>query len=234
MKKKIVFPKEIAYLVHIIILAFAVAMMAEANFGLSMIVSPAFILSEKMPFDWFTFGMGEYVVQALLFIVFCILIKKVKIVYFFAFLTGVIYGAVLDLWRALVPWLNPDVTPAGSLPMGVRIAFFVCGMVLTSLSVALVFKTYLYPQVYDFFVKAVSGHFKLDRTKFKRLFDLGCFTVAVVMTLVLFGKFVGVGWGTVVVTLVNGVLIGWFDKTYDKIFEFKAIFPKFEKLFDVE
>lgn len=89
------FPSEICYLVSIVLLSFAVAMVAAAGFGVSMVVAPAYVLSLKVPF--LTFGQSEYVVQALLFAVFCLLMRRVKLVYFSSFLTCLIYGAVLDL-----------------------------------------------------------------------------------------------------------------------------------------
>ena len=44
-----------------------------------MIVAPAYILSLK--FEFLTFGQWEYVLQSLLFIVFCIIKRKVKLIY---------------------------------------------------------------------------------------------------------------------------------------------------------
>ena len=72
--KKIRIPSEAAYLFALVLMALSVAMTASADFGVSMIVAPAYILSLKVSF--LTFGQSEYIVQALLFIVFCILVKK--------------------------------------------------------------------------------------------------------------------------------------------------------------
>ena len=111
--KRIRVPAEVVYVLAILLLSFSVAMAASTDFGISMIAAPAFILSEKLPL---TFGQCEYVVQGLLFVVFCILMKKVRLVYFSSFLTGIVYGAVLDLWRILIPHFNPAVTAPGTLP----------------------------------------------------------------------------------------------------------------------
>ena len=128
-------PSELCYLLSILILSFAVAMVAAAGFGVSMVVAPAYILSLKVPF--LTFGQSEYVVQTILFAVFCVLMRRVKLVYFSSFLTCLLYGAVLDLWRLAIPLLNPAVTEPGSMAMPVRIALFTGGMLLTAFSVAL-------------------------------------------------------------------------------------------------
>ena len=228
--KKIRVSSELTYILAIIILSFSVAMVAASNFGVSMIVAPAYILSQKISF--LTFGQCEYILQASLFIVLCILMKKVKIVYLSSFITCIFYGAVLDLWRKIIPAFNPDVTAPGSFPMWERIIFFSFGMLLTSLAVSLFFKTYLYPQVYDFFVKIISAKFNIDRTKFKICFDISCLIIGCIMTLSLFGKFVGIGIGTLIMTAFNGMIIGFFDRLTDNYIEFKPSIKKLYKFFN--
>lgn len=119
MSKKIPLHGEFVYAAAVILLSLAVAMLSAANFGVSMIVAPAYIISQKL--GVITFGQGEYLVQSVLFVVFCILMKKIKPIYFVSFATCLIYGAVLDLWRKFVPLFNPDVTAPGSMAMPVRI-----------------------------------------------------------------------------------------------------------------
>ncbi len=227
--KKVKFSQELAYFISIIVLAFAVSLMSAANFGLSMIVAPAYILSQKLTF--LTFGQCEYLLQGIFFVVFCILMKKIKIQYFTSFLTCIIYGFFVDLWREIIPILNPNITPSGSMDFYIRIIFFILGMLLTAISVALCFKTYLPPQVYDYFVKAISERFNIDRTIFKRCFDAFMLILGTVLTLVFFGKFIGVTLITVFIALTNGMIIGFFDKLYDKIFHFTPTFPKLAKIF---
>ena len=230
--KKMHICSEAAYAAAILLLSLAVAMMAAAGFGVSMVAAPAYIISQKAGI--LTFGQCEYVVQGALFVVFCILMRRVKPVYFSAFLTGVLYGAVLDLWRLALPHFNPAVTTPGTLPLIVRLTYFAAGMVLTAFSVALFFRTYLYPQVYDFFVKGVSGKFGLNRSRFKIAFDAACLAASCVLTLLLFGTFVGIGVGTLVMTCCNGLLIGFFGKLLDRYFAFEPLFKKFADYFELE
>lgn len=229
--KKITLHSELVYAAAIILLALAVAMLSAADFGVSMIVAPAYIISQKL--GVITFGQGEYIVQSILFIAFCIIMKKVKLVYFSSFATCLIYGAVLDIWRKFVPIFNPDIVVPGSMTLPVRILLFLGGMILTSFSVMLFYKTYLYPQVYDFFVKGVSSRFNKDRTKNKIVFDFSCLAVSCILTLVLFRKFVGIGVGTLILTALNGFIIGWFDKMFDNCVNLKPFFPKFASKFDL-
>ena len=65
--KKVKVSSEGAYLAAIVLLALAVAILSAADFGISMIVAPAYLLSMKL--SVLSFGQAEYVIQAGLFIV---------------------------------------------------------------------------------------------------------------------------------------------------------------------
>ena len=84
MKKK-TFYTEIAYIIGIITLALGTALMEKADFGMSMVVAPAYIihlkLSELMPF--FSFGMAEYTLQAVLLIIMMVFLRRFKLSYLF-------------------------------------------------------------------------------------------------------------------------------------------------------
>ena len=213
--KKIILSSEIIYLVAIALLSLAVAALSAADFGISMIVAPAYLLSLKTNF--LTFGQAEYVIQAGVFIVLCLVLKKFKFIYLFS-------------WRKL-PLFDPQTTPPGSRSLPFRIILFLSGIILTSFSVALFFKTYLYPQVYDFSVKAISRRYGIRLPILKTIVDLTCLTTSFIMTLTFFGKIRGIGWGTVIMALVNGTLIGFFSNLLDRIIEFRPIFRKFSLLF---
>lgn len=229
-KKKITIYNEIAFILANVILAFAVALVTCADFGLSMIVSPAYLLHLK---TGLTFGQAEYVVGGVLFITFCIWTRKIKLIYFVAFLTCLFYGAVLDLFR-LIPIFNTTITPPETLRLWVRIAFFIVGELLTVIAVALSFKCYIFPQVNDFFVKGVTETFGYNQAKFKWIYDICFLTVSIIMTLVFFGRFEGIKFGTFILAVINGPLLALFSRIYDKYFNFKPAFSKFSTLFVIE
>ena len=145
--------------------------------------------------------------------------KKVKPMYFFAFASGIVYGAVLDFWRMVVPHFDPGRFLPGALPLSLRIVYFIVGFLLNSLGVALYFKTYFYPQVYEFFVKGISGRFGIRLSSFKIGFDLTCLVIAAAFSFLMFGSVVGIGPGTVVLAFGNGLLIGKYGNWMDKHLE---------------
>lgn len=60
--RKLKIPSEVVYILAVALLSLAVAMLTAANFGVSMIVAPAYLLSLKVGI--LTFGQAEYVIQA--------------------------------------------------------------------------------------------------------------------------------------------------------------------------
>ena len=211
---------ELVYILGAAILSLATAMLAAADFGLSVIVSPAYLVSVKTGF--LTFGQAEYVVQGILFVLFCIIMRKIKLLYFGAFLSGIIYGFILDLWRTWIPHLNPDIYPTGTLPIQLRIVYFVVGFFINVLGVTLYFKNRYYPQVYEFFVKGVSEKYHIELPKFKLAFDLAFLALSLILTLVMFHKIVAIGVGTLIMACCNGPLIGAYSRWFDKHFELKS------------
>lgn len=228
--KTIKIPSEIAYIISIITMSFSVAMASAADLGLSMVVAPAYIISQALGF--LTFGQSEYVVQGLLFLAFCLIIKRFRPVYLVSFGTCLIYGVMLDFWRTVIPMFNPAITMPGSMEWPVRIGFFVISSVITAFSVAMSFHSYLYPQMYDFFVKGLAAAKGWERGRVKRIYDLSSLAVAVVLTLLIFGRFVGVGVATIVTALINSPIIAGFDRWFVRRFEFPALFPKWQEYFE--
>lgn len=226
MKKK-VFYTEISYVLGLVIMAFAAAFTEKADFGMSMVVAPAYILhlkiSEILP--WFTFGVAEYFFQGVLVILTIIIMRKFKMSYLFSFVTAVIYGTLLDGAMAVISGL-PDDT------FIIRIVWYVLGTVLCSFAVSLFFHTYLSPEAYELIVKEISEKTKININKIKTAYD--CFSVVLGIILSFsffgFGVFEGVKLGTIICAFINGFLISRFSKLLEHFFEFKNRF-KLEKFF---
>ncbi len=229
MKKKLQISSEAVYLLAAVILSFATAMLAAADFGLSMVVTPAYAISIRASF--LTFGQAEYLVQGSLFVVLCIVLRKVRLIYLVSFGSGLIYGAALDFWRAVLPWLNPEVTAPGSFGLPARILIFTVGFFLNSFGVTLYFKTYFYPQVYEFFVKGVSRRLGMKLEKFKICYDMCSLAAGALISLLLLHRLAGIGLGTVIMACCNGVLVGKMGGWLDKHISIQARFPKLEGKF---
>ncbi len=217
MKKKI-FYTELAYVLGLIIMAFGAAFTEKADFGMSMIVAPAYILHLKVSqfLPWFSFGVAEYVLQGFLIVLTVIILRKFKLSYLFSFVTAVLYGSALDCAMMIISGI-----PAGNLP--IRILWYVIGTMACSFSVSLFFHTYISPEAYELIVKEISNNFHLNINKVKISYDAISTVVAITFSFCFFGfgVFEGIKIGTIVCALVNGFLISRSTKILETFFEFK-------------
>lgn len=244
MKKKLY--TEIAYILGLVILALGSALVAASNFGVAMVVAPAYLIYLKLSslpaLSFFTFGMAEMLFQIVIFILMLIVLRKFKVRYLFFFVTTLFYGLVLlDSFMRLIALI-----PGGEL-LYVRIIYFVIGLLLSALGVAFLFHTYITPEAYELFVMEVSKKYNFNINRFKTIYDISSCVLAVIMSLLLFqlgelksirsgSDFLnilkglqGVGIGTVIAAVLNGFIISLFSKFLEKrlhfVHRFKRLAP---------
>ena len=161
MKKKRI-ASEFIYINAILLLSFATNLMALANLGMSMIVSPAYILSQKI--DLLSYGQAEYIVAGIIFVIFCLVMRKFKMSYLSSFITGILYATMADIWKMIIPLFHS----LNIMPFSIRIIYFIIGLVLSAMAIAMFYKTYLYPQIYDFLSKRYQINIKFHYKSLKR------------------------------------------------------------------
>ncbi len=215
------FYTEAAYAAGLIALALGTALMERADFGMSMVVAPAYLIYLKTSecLTWFTFGMAEYCFQAFLIIVLATVLHRFRRRYLFSFITAFIYGNVLDVMMKAVNLIPGD----SILP---RIACYTSGLLICAIGVSLLFNTYIPPEAYELFVKEISSEYGFDISKTKTVYDCSSCFIAVLMSFIFFGlwHFEGVKWGTVLCALVNGWLIGKCSGWLGMHFDFRDAF----------
>ena len=213
------FYSELAYVFAIVFLTLGTALMEAADFGVSMVVAPAYLahlkLAEIGAGSFFSFGTCVYLWQLLLLILGSLVLRRFRLSFLFSFVTALIYGTVLDGMVALV----------GLLPfagMAARFVYYVIGLFSCAVGVSLMFHTYISPEVYELLVKEISAKFGWKITKVKTAYDCCSCLLGVVLSFAFFGfgHFEGVKWGTIVCALVNGFIIGQCSKFFDKRWNF--------------
>lgn len=227
MKKK-VFYTEISYVLGLVIMAFAAAFTEKADFGMSMVVAPAYIIHLKVSqlLPWFSFGVAEYAFQGVLVVITAIITRKFKKSYLFSFVTAVLYGTLLDLAMKIISGLPDE-------HFAVRVLWYVMGTVLCSFAVSLFFHTYISPEAYELIVKELSQKLNCNINRIKTVYDCISVALGIVLSFAFFGfgVFKGVGVGTILCALINGFLIGRFSKLLERYFDFKNKF-KIQKYFE--
>jgi|UPI000551934D uncharacterized membrane protein YczE len=226
MKK--IFYTEAAYVAGTVLLALGTALMEKADFGMSTVVAPAYLLYMKLSqsFPFFTFGMAEYTLQAVLLILLAIVLRRFRKSYLFSFATALIYGFALDLMMKLTAPIVP------SMPL--RIILYIIGMIICAAGVAFYFRSYISPAAYELCVSEISAARSLSIDKVKIIYDVCSCAIAVLMSFLFFGfgHFEGVRTGTFICALLNGILIGFFSRAYDRLFDFRDGLP-LRKYFEI-
>ena len=225
--KKHVFYSELAYVLAIIALGFGVAFAAKAGFGVSMIAAPAYTIHLKLleTTDAVTLGTIEYILQGVVIVTLALFVGKFKISYLFSFVTAVFSGLAIDfaIWAiAAIP----------SESMVMRVILFCTSLLCCAFGVSCFFHTYVAPAAHELFVKEFAGRFGKNINKVKSAYDITLCIISIILNLVFFGGFVGIGLGTVVTALVNGLIIARITVILEKYFEFKNAFPKLQKYFE--
>ncbi len=219
-RKKIGKFNEIGWLIGIIVLALSICLMSKSGFGVSMVVSPAYIIHlavvDKLP--WYTFGTSGYIFQAVMLIIMCVVIGKFRWRFLLSFATAVISGLVLDVWIAI---FGADV--AATMPM--RIVYYALGLLCSGLSLPLLFRSYMPIEVYDLFVRELIAKFHFKMGVFKWIYDFSLLAIATIITLIVNGNLTGLGIGTLICAFLNSPLIVIFGKLYDRFFTFDPLLP---------
>lgn len=217
MNRKRVCFSELAYVLGMIILALGTALMERADFGMSMVVAPAYLLHLKISRVWpfFSFGMAEYVFQAFLIILLSLVMGRFKKGYLFSFVTAVLYGLTLDAVMAAVALIP-------GFGLADRILSYALGLFFCSLGVAFLFHTYIAPEAYELFVKELAARHGWPIPRVKTIYDCVSCGIGVILSFAFFGfgHFAGVKLGTIFCALINGTLIGFISRWLEKRLDF--------------
>lgn len=223
--KRIKKMNELAWVLGIVLCALGVALSTKANFGLSMIAAPPYIVHVKLAqiLPWYTQGTSEYIWQGFLFLVMLIIVRRFKVKYILSFITAILFGLTLDVWLAVL---------GGGAPyeqLWLRITIYILSQIISTLSIAFFFRTSLPTEIYELFVIEIAEKFRLDPSRVKLFYDIAMLAMGIILTFLLHGELIGIGIGTVITTVINAPLISLFGKLLDKIFVFDA---RFQKLVD--
>ena len=236
--KKIKKSSELLWLLGIIFVALGVTICSKANLGVSMIAAPAFVVSEAIStlIPSFTVGVTEYIIQGLMLIVLCLIIRRFDWRYLLAFAVAVLYGYTLDLFL----WVFKDICFD---TVWLRYIMLIVGDIITAFGVACFFRTYMPLQVYELFVAEISKRFDINISKVKSIFDITLLILSITLALTLFDdvasfdwstivstSFHSIGIGTLITTAINSPIIALMGKLIDHFFEKAPCFPPLERL----
>ena len=236
--KKINKSSELLWVFGIIFVALGVAICSKADLGVSMIAAPAFVIHEAVSklLPSLTVGVTEYMVQGVLLIVMCAVVRRFNWRYLLAFAVAVIYGYTLNLFL----WLLGDIQFNA---VWLRWVMLIIGDIVTAFGVACFFRTYMPLQVFELFVAEISDRFNISIAKVKSAFDITLLIISATLALTLFGdirdfdwstigyrSFHSIGLGTLVTTIINSPIINFMGKIIDKLFGAAPLSPRLHEI----
>ncbi len=235
--KKIPKSSELLWLLGVVFVALGVAVCGKANLGVSMIAAPAFVVYEAVAPLWsgFSVGMTEYMIQGLLLIVLCLVIRRFNWRYLLAFVVAILYGYALNFFMWVFGGISFDA-------VWLRWLMLIVGDVFTAFGVACFFRGYMPLTVYELFVIELTSRFRLNINRVKWTFDITLLVLSLVLAFTLFGdaasfdwstivssSFHSIGLGTLVTTAINSPLIALMSRFINKVFDPTPAFPKLAK-----
>ena len=220
--KKIHGMNEIAYVLGMIICAFAVCIGTKANLGISVVAVPGYlysvILRDCLP--WLTQGWADFLWQVVQLIIMCFITMKFKIRYVFSFAAAFIGGRLIDLWF----WVLGGNGAYENIVA--RIFALIASQLCLGFAVALFFRTTLPVQICELLMVEVSKKFNTTASRVKLIYDLIILVFSLVLSLAFTGALTGIGVGTVMIALCTSPLTVLFGKILDRFFVFDSLFKK--------
>ena len=213
---------EAGWLFGTVFCALGVVLCTKASFGLSMFAAPPYILHVTFRdlFPWYTQGTSEYVWQLAVLVIMCLSVGRFRVKYLLSFAVAFLFGQIIDGWLLLLGGGTAYTTLPG------RLLAFVVGQLLITMSVALVFRSYMPAQIPEMIVMELSDRYGWNISRVKLGVDTVSLALSFGLSLALTGGLNGVGLGTVVITLTNAPLITLWGRLFDRFLAFDPALPK--------
>lgn len=224
-RSKIVLYHGASYVAALILMSFGITMMVKSGGGTSGGTSMAYILGERLPV--FTFGVWSYLVQGCALVLMVAIIRRMETKFLLAFVTSVIYGYSLDLFEYLFLWFTPQ-------NIGMQLLCYVAAVSCLSFGVAFFMQSNMPLMVFELFVREVGDHFHMTIGRMKTIFDIILLGLAMGLSFLCFGQWmgVGIGLGTIGLSLVTGIYVQWAQQILLRYFDFQPAFRTWRENFE--
>lgn len=214
---------ETAYIAAMILSAIGIRMQVNAGLGISMVAAPAYILSVRI--SWLTQGNAEWMIQGFLYVTMCLAIRRFAYKKIWSFIAAIPYGWLFD-------WISSLMMQVKGTGFASNLLLFLIGSAILALGIALFFQSYLPCQMHEMFVKTLAQAYSWNQSKVKTVYDFSCLGVSLLLSLLFFHRLEGIGIGTVICTVINGPLIGFWIRLLDGKLCYDAAIPGLKRYFE--
>ncbi len=221
-KKKIHGMNEVAYVLGMIICAFAVCIGTKADLGISVVAAPAYIYSKIFEeiWPWLTQGRAEYIWQGIQLVIMCLIIMRVKARYLLSLLSSFIGGVLIDAWFLVLGGNGAYENTVA------RIFALLASQICLGFAVSLFFRTSMPVQVCELVMLEISKKFNVSASRIKLIYDMIALAISLVLSLAVTRSLTGIGVGTIMIAVCTSPLTVLFGKLLDRFFVFDSAFKR--------
>ncbi|MDE6657637.1 MAG: hypothetical protein K2J88_03525 [Oscillospiraceae bacterium] len=198
----------LCYFVGLFIMTIGIAISVKSNLG----VSPVSSIPYTMTVCW-GIEMGKATILfhcVLILIQILILRKKFKLKLLLQLPVGIIFGYFTTFCNSL----------AESIPTTdnffIRICMILISVVLVAIGIFLYLPADIMPLAGEGVMQAVSDTLNIEFSKIKVAFDVTMVIISLVTCLLILHNLGSVGLGTVIASLMVGIVLGWIKKFWEK------------------
>ncbi len=205
----------ILYVIGMLVIALGISLNAKTSLGVSPIISTAYCVSMITGYNFGNMTFLLYVFLVCVEIVIHLVRKLKKQIVFdcLQVIVSLIFTRFLNVFHMLIPDLGSEAmqgTFAGSLAG--RIIFLIIAIILTGVGAALSLNMRIVPNPGDGIVQTIADAARKDNGFVKNCVDITCVIVTCAIGLILSGKIIGIGIGTLMAMIGVGRVIAIFNK----------------------
>lgn len=216
MREKKRLASEPTLLISLFFVALGIVLVTKSDFGISAMISPAYVIS--LILTGISYGAWSVIWQILLLSSACIATRRIRPEYLISFVLSAGFGLFIDLWSWLLAGL-----PAS---LAFRLLYWPLGFATLAAGLAFALATQLPLMPFDTFPRDISAHFRINYRRVKTLIDIGCVASSIAISLIFFGRIVGVGVGTVLYACIFGSCVSFIKTRLDRRLAFEPMIKR--------
>lgn len=194
------------YSVGMVVLALGITLNTKAGLGVSPVVSVAYSLSQIFGLD---FGNMTFVAYSMFVAAqFLVRGRGSRVIDLLQLPLSLVFSWVLSVLGRAVTY---DCTAYG---VGADLAVLLGGVVLTGTGIVLTLNMRLIPNPGDGIIQAVEDRTGWSQGFSKNVCDISCVCITLMLGLVLHGRVIGIGLGTVVAMVATGRVVALLNRLF--------------------
>ncbi|NMA49345.1 MAG: hypothetical protein GX947_06190 [Tissierellia bacterium] len=225
--RKVVVYNVVLFILGLFLLSLGVVLVVKSDLGISVATSLPYIYS--LYFTNLSFGQWNYIMHGISLILLFFVIKRLTVKHLMSFLVAFLFGISIDLIGGVLAFYTASTLIE-------RIILFIISSVVISIGLAFLIKSDFPILPFDTFIKEVTEVKQIKYKKFKTTFDLTCFFISLISSVLFFKRIYGIHIGTLISALILGSMINYCLNIMNEYVSGKALISveKMDRLLEFE